>query len=84
MTGRMCRFRTLSSDPDTVRPGESVEEVILRWPDGSGFKMQMYAAPTGWDGKSEGQADKFYMAVHELIQSATDDEAHSKGNGGFQ
>jgi hypothetical protein len=62
------RETTLYADPDEMRPEDSLQEVYLKWPDGSAFRMEFYLSPAWWEGKDEGDASFFYRAVHNLIR----------------
>jgi hypothetical protein len=62
------RETTLYADPDEMRPEDSLQEVYLKWPDGSAFRMELYLSPAWWEGKHEGNANAFYGAVHNLIR----------------
>jgi hypothetical protein len=65
---------TYYADPDAMKPGDSMQEVLLQWPDGSAFRMQFYLSPAWWRGEYEGAEYTFYGAVHNLIREGFDED----------
>jgi hypothetical protein len=61
------------ADPDEASPEVSVQEVLMRWPDGSAFNMQFHLSPAWWRDEHEGRAVEFYGAVHDLIREGLDE-----------
>ncbi len=71
LNGELVRIveRGLHPDPDSVRPGEGLQEVLITWPDGSAFRMELYLSPRWWNDGHEGAAVAFWGSVYDLIRS---------------
>jgi len=69
LNGEEVHYRSTYWRPDDedVDPGQGEEEVLLRWPDGSAFRMRFYLSPEAWRDSRASGAAAFFGAVHKLI-----------------